>query len=283
MFFGFFSVLFKAAPAPALAPAAGMSLCKRIENAIKSDTPFFSLEFFPPRSGDGFQKLTARITRLAKLEPMFINITWRSFEDRRRTLELCDWVQNKVGIEVMMHISCAGLTKAKATRLLDAVKRSGVRNLLVLRGEAPLQKNTPDNEVASQVSKSDNASESDFPYAKDLVSFIRASYGGFFGIAVAGFLEGTHNPTPSMSGSTQSSDAAQQQKALYFKHLKEKVLAGADLIITQLFFDVSKYEVFVKDCADHGITVSMLEFRDCNVFLALRARTGCDRVFFLFL
>eukprot|EP00750_Incisomonas_marina_P005199 INCI1379.1.p1 GENE.INCI1379.1~~INCI1379.1.p1 ORF type:complete len:648 (-),score=93.04 INCI1379.1:1328-3271(-) len=61
-----------------------------------------------------------------------------------------------------------------------------------------------------------------------------------------------------MSGSTQSSDAAQQQKALYFKHLKEKVLAGADLIITQLFFDVSKYEVFVKDCADHGITVPIL-------------------------
>ena len=209
-----------------------MSLVDRIQHAIKSNNPFFSLEFFPPRSTEGFRKLTARIKRMCKLEPMFINITWRTYADRAHTLGLCDWVHNKLGIEVMMHLTCVGLTQLRATKVLDAVKRSGVRNLLVLRGD-----NNNNGEASSGLS-----SKGDFPFAKDLVKFIRTTYGTYFAIAVAGFPEGPHNPgqqqqqqqqrASSTNGSTGTTCATPSARS-YFDHLKDKVDAGASLILTQ--------------------------------------------------
>ena len=201
-----------------------MALVAKIRNAIKTKTPFFSLEFFPPQTTGGLRKLFSRIAKLARLEPMFINVTWRSFEERQRSLDLCDWIHNKLGIEVVMHVTCVGLSRANAKAVLESAKRIGIRNLLILRGDHAGAGARP---------------ESDFEHAIDLVQFVRHEYGKHFAIAVAGLPE-------------SASDSGTET---YFQHLKEKVDAGADLIITQFFFDDAAYGTFIKKCRDYEIRV----------------------------
>lgn len=248
-----------------------MSLSTRIKDAIKNDTPFFSLEFFPPRTPQGFQKLMSRITHLSKLEPMFINVTWRNFENRQPTLDLCDWIQNKLGVEVMMHLTCVGLTKSKAKKILSLVKRIGVRNLLVLRGDAAATTNQKDCS-SQKLNLKDNtpqrkqlihSTESHFAYAKHLVRFIRQTHGDFFGIAVAGFCE-----RKELSGGNHDNASN-----VYFSHLKEKMDAGADLIITQMFFNAKSYSNFVNDCRKFKITAPV-----CAGLMTAPTSTFLERV-----
>ena len=139
-----------------------------------------------------------------------------------QTLELSKNIQNLIGLDVMMHVACGNLTKSSAKSLLDAAKKSGITNILAIRGD--------DTDT--------NAKGGDFEYTIDFVKFVRKEYGNSFGIAVAGFPEGY----------PESKNADSD-----LKFLKAKIDAGADMIVTQLFFDPQTCLEYVRKCREIGI------------------------------
>ncbi len=142
------------------------------------------------------------------------------------TLELCSHIQNFSGLDVLMHITCTYMTREKVLESLDRAKELGIRNLLALRGDPP--------RGATDWVPIENG----FNYATDLVKFIREKYGDFFCIGVAGY------PEVHLNATSREDD---------IRHLKEKIDAGADFIITQLFYDLDIFYQWVKDCREVGI------------------------------
>jgi methylenetetrahydrofolate reductase (NADPH) len=132
---------------------------------------------------------------------------------------------NYCGLETMLHMTCYNQTREEIKRYLDQAKNNGIRNILALRG---------DPAVGSDWEYQENG----FNYAIDLVKFIRENYGDYFCICVAGYPHG--HP-----------DSVNYDDDL--KHLKEKIDAGADFIITQLFFHADVFVKFVNDCRALGI------------------------------
>ncbi len=131
----------------------------------------------------------------------------------------------------MLHLTCANHTKQEIRSILEMAKACGIRNILALRGDPPVG-------TEEWIAPNDG-----FAYAADLVRFIRQEYKEYFGICVAGY-PGGHPDCSSLDADIQ--------------HLKEKVEAGADFIITQLFFEVSTFITFAKKCISAGITVPII-------------------------
>eukprot|EP00116_Pleurobrachia_bachei_P003408 sb/3463670/ len=203
------------------------TLIEKIKAKVKSEDKFYSLEFFPPRTKDGASNLVSRMDRMNKGKPLFMDVTWHAGL-RSASQEICSSMTiassavNYCGIEIMLHITSSGLTHSDMREILVAARSHGIRNILALSG--------------------DNHSNSDFPYASELVRWMRNEFGDEFVIAVAGYPEG--HPDSSYEESLQ--------------HLKNKVEAGADFVITQLLFDLEKYEKFISDCENLGITVPII-------------------------
>ncbi len=128
-----------------------------------------------------------------------------------------------------MHLTCTNINEALVKKTLDEAKQHNIRNILALRGDPPHGQDWV-------------VTDSNFKYAVDLVKYIRKEYGDYFGISVAGYPEG--HP-----------DGGYRKD---LKYLKMKVDAGADFVITQLFYDVDKFLNFVKDCRKAGITCPIL-------------------------
>lgn len=146
----------------------------------------------------------------------------------------------QVGVETMMHLTCTNMPVDKLEAALQQCKAAGIRNILALRGDPP-----HGQEHFTQV-------EGGFACALDLVRYIREHHGDYFGICVSGYPEA--HPDKIV-------DDPEEMKKNYWAdidYLKAKVEAGADFIITQLFYDVDTYLQFVKDCRSVGITVPIL-------------------------
>ncbi|EGG23463.1 methylenetetrahydrofolate reductase [Cavenderia fasciculata] len=194
-------------------------------------TPFYSFEYFPPKTMEGVQNLYDRLGRMLLLEPLFVDITWGAGGSTSElTLEIADTAQNICGLETMMHLTCTNMQVSQIDFALAKAKESGVRNILALRGDPPR------GEEWKKI-------EGGFAHASDLVRYIRQHYGDYFGIAVAGYPEG-HSDATSLEDDLQ--------------HLKTKVDMGADLIITQLFYDVDMFVEFVGKCRAIGINVPII-------------------------
>lgn len=208
-----------------------------IERLRSPDTPpFFSFEFFPPKTRSGVENLTARIERMSKLNPAFVDVTWQAGgATSDLTIEICSRVLKYCGTEVVMHITCSNLTQEDIRDALVAAKGAGVRNILALRGDPP------------KGASGWQSVKGGFEHAADLVRFVRNEFGNYFGIAVGAYPEGH-------SGCGQDDPAYQDD----LKYLKEKVDAGADFIMTQLFYDTSVYFRFVSDCRDIGISCPII-------------------------
>ncbi|KAI6698969.1 hypothetical protein NL676_019088 [Syzygium grande] len=198
----------------------------------------FSFEFFTPRKKAEVDGLLGIIGRLVAHGPAFCDLTWRSgsLATDDLTLDVVGKMQNVVRVETMMHLTCTNMPVPRIDRALERIKSDGVQNVLALRGDPPTGQDkfvpVPDG----------------FASGLDLVKHIRAKYGDYFGITVAGYPEGH----PDVIGSNGvASDEAYQNELAY---LKRKVDAGADLIITQLFFDTDIFLKFVNDCRQVGIT-----------------------------
>lgn len=164
---------------------------------------------------------------MSQLQPEFISCTWGAGGSTHdRTLELCSTAQSLYGLDTLMHLTCTNMEKAKIDIALKQAKEAGIRNILALRGDPPRG-----SEYWTPV-------DSQFSHAIDLVKYIRHEYKDYFCIGVAGYPEG-HIDCPD-----------KDQDMLY---LKEKVEAGADFIITQLFYDSEVCVAWIKKCRDHGI------------------------------
>lgn len=203
----------------------------KIKQLIESLSPndcFFSYEFFPPKTQSGMQNLIPRLERMAKLGSLFITVTWGAGgSSSAKSLELAAICQRDMGIITCLHLTCTNMDRDILDAALRKAKELGIQNILALRGDA----------------KSEEYSENDsaFTYAVDLIRYIRQNYGDYFCIGVAAYPEGHVDGT----------DESEQDPARDLPYLVEKVQAGADFMITQLFYDSQKFVDFEKMLREH--------------------------------
>ncbi|XP_023545804.1 methylenetetrahydrofolate reductase 2-like [Cucurbita pepo subsp. pepo] len=216
-----------------------MKVIDKIRAATTGDDArvVFSFEYFPPKTEDGVDNLFERMDRMVAHNPSFCDITWGAGGSTADlTLDIANKMQNMICVETMMHLTCTNMPVEKIDHALQTIKSNGIQNVLALRGDPP---HGQDKFV--QI-------EGGFACALDLVKHIREKYGDYFGITVAGYPE-AH---PDVIGSNGVATLEGYQSDLAY--LKRKFDAGADLIVTQLFYDTDIFLKFVNDCRQIGIT-----------------------------
>jgi len=197
-----------------------------IGEMIKENQPFLSLEFFPPKEKKSRPDFFSRVEKLQSLSPLFVSITCGAGgSPKTDTLEIAARLQNELKFETMAHLTCLGVVKEEINRTLQQLRSSGVNNVLALRGDPPR-----DTDIS--------LSKTDFPYAADLVSFIRSQFVDM-GIGVAGYPE-AHPESPSIAVDRQ--------------YMKNKLQCGANFLITQFNFDNRIYFEFVDRMRKLGVT-----------------------------
>ena len=202
----------------------------KISEILKRVCPAFSFEFFPPKDDGGFDKLFQAIDQLKRWNPAFVSMTYGAGgSTRAKTIDLVGRIKDEIGLESMAHLTCVGHSTDEIRLVLEDLKGRGVDNVLALRGDPPLGR--------TDFVKPQNG----FGYASELVEFIRENFS--FCVGVAGYPE----------GHIECSD-----KMLDLEHLKRKVEAGADFIVTQLFFDNRFYFDFVDRLRGMGIDVPII-------------------------
>jgi methylenetetrahydrofolate reductase (NADPH) len=207
-----------------------------IDDILKSGKPTISFEFFPPKTAAAQEDLYQTIRQLEALQPAFVSVTYGAGGSTRElTHALVRKIKTETKLEPIPHLTCVGHTEDEIAAILQRYAEVGVGNILALRGDPP--RDRPDYRHEEDV----------FPYAADLVRFVRAFSGHpdprGFGLGVAGFPEG-HPATPN--------------RLLEMDHLKAKVEAGANYICTQLFFDNRDFLDFRERCDLAGIRVPII-------------------------
>eukprot|EP00963_Diacronema_lutheri_P008454 scaffold752_cov322-Pavlova_lutheri.AAC.51 len=173
--------------------------------------------------------------------PLFCDITWGAGGSTADlTLDITTQMQNMICVETMMHLTCTNMPKEKLEHALQALQECGVQNILALRGDPPKGQETF------------VTAEGGFACALDLIKFIREKCGDYFGIGCAGY--------PEAHPDVISEDPEEMAKNYHsdLMYLKEKIDAGADFIVTQLFYEVELFLKFVKDCREIGINCPIL-------------------------
>ena len=202
----------------------------KIKAILEKVHPSFSFEFFPPKNREGFDTLFTTIEQLQSCQPSYVSVTFGAGgSTRTQTIDLVGKIKNEIGLESMAHLTCVGSDKEELRSILDILQDRGIQNVLALRGDPP--------QGQDQFVKPENG----FAYANELVEFIRKNYN--FCIGVAGYPEG-HVECP--------------DKTADLENLKRKVDAGADFIVTQLFFDNRFYFDFVDRARNLGIQVPII-------------------------
>lgn len=243
-----------------LFPPGDASRMKVIEHLQRATEPLISFEIIPPLRGGNVRSLMDLVDDLARFRPPFIDITSHAaevvFEEtpqglqrrvkRKRpgTLGVCALIQNKWKIDAVPHVLCQGFTREETEDFLIELRYLGIDNVLAVRGdESGYQKPLRDGKTANE-------------YAVDLVRQVHDMNQGRylqvdlldaaptdFCVGVGGYPE-KHFEAPNLTWDVL--------------HLKRKVDAGADYIVTQMFFDNARYFAFVERCRAVGITVPIL-------------------------
>ena len=236
-----------------------MKVTKHIEKA-KGNT-LFSFEIIPPQKGKSIQELYDNIDPLMEFNPPFIDVTTSREEFvyidkgnglldkkltrmRPGTLGICASIKHKYNVDTIPHVLCGGFTKEETEYLLVDCHYLGIDNVMALRGDAMkeekyfIPKNGGNNYAVDLVKQIKRLN--DGKYLHDLIDVDNKSD---FCIGVAGYPE-KHLESPSLQSD--------------LKRLKEKVDAGADYVVTQMFFDNSKYFEFVEKARAIGITIPII-------------------------
>ncbi|KAG0126003.1 methylenetetrahydrofolate reductase-domain-containing protein, partial [Tuber indicum] len=202
--------------------------------ALPPGEPYHSLEFFPPKTSMGFQNLQARLERMARaLRPLFVNVTWGAGgSTATKSLQLAEICQRQLGLTTVLHLTCTNTSQTVLDETLETAKEIGIRNILALRGDPPRS----DDYHNTPCDRTSNGAGKEFGYAIDLVRYIREKYGDYFCIGVAAYPE----------GHVEGASPEKQDPLFDLPFLVEKVKAGADFIMTQLFYDADKYIWFEK-------------------------------------
>jgi methylenetetrahydrofolate reductase (NADPH) len=198
--------------------------------------PVISFEVFPPKTDAAMQNLELVLPEIVRLRPDFMTVTYGALgSTQERTLDIASKIQNQHKVPTACHLTCVGSSKADLDTTLRRIHDAGIRNIVALRGDPPVGE-------TKFVAPKDGLG-----HANELVEFIRggerAGKFGPMGIAVAGYPE-KHIEAPDLK-----TDLA---------NLKKKVDAGADCVVTQLFYDNRHYFNFVKMAREMGIEVPIV-------------------------
>jgi methylenetetrahydrofolate reductase (NADPH) len=234
---------------------------KVIDHINQAKDTLVSFEVLPPLKGKGIEALYKHLDPLMEFKPSFINVTYHrsehvfkkrtdgSFEKvivRKRpgTESICAAIMNKYNVDTVPHLICGGFSVNETEDALINLRYLGIDNVLVLRGDAAK------NETAFEPEPGGHK------YASDLLQQVVNLNAGIyieddlkgtqkteFCIGVAGYPE-KHFEAPNMETD--------------LRYLKQKIDAGADYIVTQMFFDNAKYYAFVKACREAGINVPII-------------------------
>ena len=184
----------------------------------------FSCEVFPPKATSPVDTIYRTLDGLKDIRPDFISVTFGAggSQVNQTTREIAGIIQNQYHIPAMAHLTCVAAGRAEVDEMLAGLAEDGVENVLALRGD--INPNVPP--------------KTDFAHASDLVAYIREK--GGFGISAACYPEG-HVESPDLVSD--------------IRHLKEKVDAGAQHLVSQLFFDNEDFFRFLERCRIAGISV----------------------------
>jgi methylenetetrahydrofolate reductase (NADPH) len=203
----------------------------KIASLFQRREPVVSFEFFPPKTAEGVESLYRAVEDLRSCRPSFVSVTYGAGGSTRdRTLELVTRIQRELGITTMAHLTCVGSTRAELEETLHRLVDAGIRNVLALRGDPP-KGETAFVPVAGG-----------FRYANELVAFIRDRG---FDLCVGGACY--------PEGHVETRDLDKD-----LDHLVQKVRAGVDFLITQLFFDNEDHRAFVRRARSAGVAVPIV-------------------------
>ena len=202
------------------------------ENA---EQQIISFEVYPPKTDRGLETLKGRVLpNLLKLGPSYITVTYGAGGSTQgKTIEIASTIKNTLGLESACHLTCVGASRADITSIVTRMAEEGIRNIVSLRGDAP------------QGQDHFTAHEDGFSHANELVEHIRSfeDKGDPFGLAVAGYPD-KHQEAPSLE--------------VDIENLKRKVDAGADIIITQLFYDNDAFYRYRDMVSAAGIDIPVV-------------------------
>jgi len=202
---------------------------KIIEN-ITARRPTLSFEFFPPKDDVGFWDLYKTILSLKQVEPTYVSVTYGAGgSTRRKTVDLVERIKTDTNIEPVAHLTCVGATEREIADVVDRLWAAGVQNILALRGDPP--------EGEARFTQP----EGGFAHAADLVAFLKNRHE----FCLAGACHPEKHP-----------EAPDIETDL--RHLKAKVDAGCDYLVTQLFFDNADFYRFRERAEARGIHVPIV-------------------------
>ena len=238
-----------------------MNITELLHDTLNQHTTRFAFELLPPLKGDGMRSTFATIDRLAEFDPAYINVTfhreaikrterpdgsvdWHVARRRPGTVGISAAIRQRYGIETVPHLICGGLSKYDIEDALIDMDFLGLHNVLALRGDK------------SQNEKFFMPHPQGHAHAVDLVRQIAAMNRGEF---LDGEVEECHHSKFSIGVAgypEKHADAA--DLASDIRHLRAKVDAGAEYIVTQLFYDNACFFDYVRRCREAGITVPII-------------------------
>jgi len=202
----------------------------KITDILAKDKPSFSFEFFPPKSDEGVAALMETASTLLPLKPAFVSVTYGAGgSTRTRTIEVVKALKRDLGLEAMAHLTCVSASISELRSILREVQVAGIDNVLALRGDPPRGQDqfTPQPDGLA--------------HASDLVELVRSEFNFCVG--------GACYPEKHIEAVDFTSD---------LRFLQSKVRAGAQFLITQLFFNNEKYYDFVARVRRVGIDVPII-------------------------
>lgn len=187
-----------------------------------------SLEFFPPRTEQGMEKLKTVAQELGAMNPEYMSVTYGAGgTTQEKTVETVRYIQTQTDFDAAPHLTCIGATHESVLALLNEYEAMGVKRIVALRGDLPSGMMDP----------------GEFKYASDLVAFIKEQKGDTFKLEVAAYPE-THPQARNCD--------------IGIKWFKHKVEAGADAAITQYFYNFDSYRYFIDNCEKNGIDLPII-------------------------
>lgn len=194
----------------------------------KTDTrPVISFEVFPPKKDGEFEAAYAVLDQLGALSPDFISVTYGAGgSNSKKTVEIASYIQNQLNIPALAHLTCVGNKASDILQIIDALKAHNVNKILALRGDRP--KDMTDEQFNSR----------EFEHASDMIRHLKAHTD----MQIAGACY----PEKHFEAFSLEAD---------LNNLKEKQDAGADMLITQLFFDNDYFYNFREKAEKKGITI----------------------------
>jgi methylenetetrahydrofolate reductase (NADPH) len=202
----------------------------KIRDILSDSHTGVSFEVFPPKTEKGMANLQVCVDEFVRWKPSFVSVTYGAGgSNRDNAIETVVSLKKRDDVEVLAHLTCIGASKSEIRSIMEIYKRNGIENILALRGDPP--KDVVDFDW----------SNGEFRNAREMVEFIKKEHDFCVGVAV--YPEG-HSESPTIEKDME--------------YMKQKIDAGADFAITQMFFENSHFYSFLERCQKAGIKIPII-------------------------